>query len=52
MKKELIEFAKKTSTVIAAFAIFFASVAANTTCGFIVYQSELPKQVDALRKFK
>ena len=52
MKKEISKLLKLPVTAIATFAIFFASVAANTTCAFIVHQSELPKEVNVLRKHR
>ncbi len=38
----------KAGTLFSMAAIFFASVAANTTCGFIIYQPKLPKEVEEL----
>jgi len=43
---------KKAVTVFTMMGVCFATIAANSTCTFLVYQSKLPVEVDKMRKFK
>ncbi len=45
------KFLTKYGHIVAAFAIMIASVTANSTCVYIMYQEKMPEAVKKLRKF-
>ena len=47
MKKFLLKY----GGFLAAFAMCFTTLTANSTCAWVTYQEELPKEAEKLRKF-
>ena len=52
MKLKFKSFVSKTGAILPAIAFVFATLSANSTCGYYIYQEKAPKELDKLKMYK